>query len=319
MSALMPPARCTADLPVDLTPDYLVSELKLDGSRYVLYIGAGSDPYGRQPDNTLLSRYVSKIDAKHVDRTLNVPQITGHDYGDMAGTILDGEMFLTDFPTTTSVMGSGPAVAVEKQMAGGWLNYWVWDVMQFRGVDVRGRSLEDRRRILEAVVQRLDNPRIKLMPQWRGDHDAIFRDVVAKGGEGIIVKDTRMSYGIGWAKMKKSYEVSCFVSAFKPGNGKYAGGVGALAISVYDREGNAVEVGFASGFDDATRGALTEADFGRVVDVYAQEIGRTGRLRHPTFFRWRDEMHETDCTFDKLRDDLAKATGLKAKRWRGGG
>jgi len=313
------PARCTAELPADLSAPHFVSELKLDGSRYVLYIGPGTDPMGRRKDTTLLSRHISKIDNKPVDRTDNVPQIVGPDYGDLAGTILDGEMFLRDFPTTQSVMGSGPTVAIDKQKAGGWLNFWVWDCPVFRGEDIRGRSLADRRKVLEAVVARMGNPFVKLMPQWRGDHDAIFREIVEGGGEGIIVKDTRMAYGIGWAKMKKSYEVSCFISGFKPGNGKYAGGVGALALSVYSGLGDAIEVGFASGFDDGVRGSLTERDIGRVVDVYAQEISRDGRLRHPTFYRFRDDMEETDCTFDKLRDDLDKAAKAKRKRWGGGG
>lgn len=312
---LIIPARCTGDLPEDLDQAHLVSQPKLDGSRYVLYLGC--DPYERRDGNALLSRRVSTIDGKHVDRTPNLPHITGEAYPDLQGTVLDGEAFLTDFPSTQSVMGSSPALAVSKQESNGWLTYYAFDCPVYRGKDIRGLPLEQRRKVLEAVVAKMGNGHVRAVPQWTGDATCHFHRVVEAGGEGVIVKDLRMGYGVGWSKYKKSYEVSCFISGFKPGNGKYAGGIGALALSVYEDDGTPREVGFASGFDDATRAlvsAAPKAFMGRVVDIHAQELSKDGRLRHPTFMRFRIDLDETDCTLTKLRDDLARKA--KSHRWK---
>lgn len=318
---LILPPRCVADLPDDLEQPHLVSEVKLDGSRYMLYLGKGVDPYERQKLNALLSRQVSKVDNKHVDKTANIPHITALHYPGLEGTVLDGECFLNDFATTMSIMGSGPAVAVEKQEQSGWLTYRAFDIPTYRGKDIRGLPLSERRKVLEHVVKQMNAEGaddVQVIEQWTDDHERHFQEVVSAGGEGLIIKDLRAGYGVSWSKKKKSYEVSCFISGFKPGKGKYAAGVGAIAVSVYDEEGNAIEVGFASGFSDVIRAKMTaepKAYMHKVVDLYAHELSKDLRLRHPTYFRFRDDLDETDCTMMKLRADLSK--GVKSKRWRG--
>lgn len=322
MSELCLPSRCTANLPDDLDQEHLIAELKLDGSRYVMYLGAGADPYERQPIHALLSRQISKVDGKHVDRTLNIPHILSSRNAGLDGTVLDGECFHTDCSTTTSIMGSGPAVAVEKQKRLGWVTFWAWDVMKFRGIDVRGRPLSERRKILEEIVARFDNEFVRAVPQVPGhEAEALFNRVTAAGKEGLVIKDLRLGYGIGWAKMKKSYEISGFISGFKPGkaNGKYKGTVGSIAFSVYGDDGKPVEIGFASGMDDPLRfdmGANPDKYLGRVVDVYAQEMTKDGRCRHATFWRFRDDLNDTDATMAKVKADLAAQA--KSKRKRGG-
>jgi ATP-dependent DNA ligase len=315
---LIIPSRCTAKLMDDLERPHLVAEPKMDGSRYVLYIGGC--PYGRRTSNTLLSRRVSTVDLKHVDRTLNVPHITGTCYEDLFGTVLDGEIQSVDFLSTNSIMNSSPNLAVEKQKEIGPVNYFVFDITHFRGKDIRNLPLEKRRKVLSEVVKRIGNPSVKLMPQVSSeeyDLSVYFNTLVNDGGEGIIVKDLRQAYGVGWAKMKKSYDVSCFISGFKQGSGKYSEGVGSIALSVY-HEGEPVEIGFASGFTDDIRADMGENPgkyLRRVVDIFTQEIqdskrskdNKVGRLRHPTFFRFRDDLNAEDCTSEKLWSDLKAA------------
>jgi ATP-dependent DNA ligase len=320
---LIHPSRCTSSLPDDLSKPYLIAEEKLDGSRYVLYIGG--DPYNRRHGNTLLSKRPSSSDGKLVDRTENVPHITGIQYDGLEDTILDGEIMASDFLGTNSVMNSSPALAVSKQGSTGKLRYNVFDVLVFRGKDVRGLALEQRRKILVEVIKRMGNEFVTAIPQFTGDIQAYFNEIVARGGEGVIVKDIRNGYGVGWCKMKKAYDISCIISGWKPGNGKYASSIGSIALSVL-HDGKLVEIGFASGFDDSLRNEMAK-DFkkfeGRVVDVFAQEIqdskrsggNPVGRLRHPTFHRLRDDMNSSDCTSEKLWTDF-KATKTKNNRWR---
>src|SRR3990172_4134062 len=223
---LIPPSRCTSTLPNDLEKSYLIAEPKLDGSRYVLYLGQGCDPYERQRGNTLLSRRVSTVDHKHVDRTLNIPHIT--------------------------------------------------------------TNLQD-----------------------------YFTQIVQGGGEGIIVKDTRLGYGTGWSKYKRSADVSCIITGFKPGNGKYSGGVGSIALSVYQDE-KLLEIGFASGFKDDIRTDISKNPkkyIGKVVDVFAQEISKDNRLRHPTWHRFRDDIESNTCTLEKVKEDLVKHVKGNRKKY----
>jgi bifunctional non-homologous end joining protein LigD len=318
------PSRCTAKLPEDLDKPHFVAEEKFDGSRYVLYIGG--DPYERSAPNALLSRRVSVVDSKHVDRTKNVPHITDRSYAGLEGTVLDGEIQSVDFLSTNSIMNSAPSMAVSKQSTIGNVIYHVFDVMSFRGKDVSNLPLSDRRKILVEVVKRMANPHVRVIEQVTGDLTAFFNRIVAKGGEGIIVKDLRQAYGVGWSKFKKSYDVSCVISGWHEGTGKYSGTIGSLLLSVF-HDGKLVEIGRASGFDDALRAEMAK-DFskfkGRVVDIFAQEIqdskrsadNAVGRLRHPTFFRLRDDLNAEDCTSEKLWADM-KAAKTRNSRFKG--
>jgi ATP-dependent DNA ligase len=307
------PSRCTAKLPEDFSKAHLVAEEKLDGSRYVLYLGGC--PYERRAGHTLLSRRGSVSDGKLVDRTENVPHITKVDYAGLDGTVLDGEIMSSDFLGTNSIMNSSPLEAIRKQKEMGNLKYYVFDVMFFRGKDVRTMPLEKRRKILEEVVRRMDNEFIQAIPQFSENIEERFKEIVNNGGEGLIIKDSRLAYGQGWSKMKKSYDVSCVISGWKEGTGKYKGMIGSIALSVF-KDGKLVEIGFASGFDDALRIDMSK-NFskyeGKVVDVFAQEIQKidaknpSGRLRHPTFHRFRDDVNAEDCTSEKLWTDIKSA------------
>lgn len=309
------PSRCTAELPQDLNKEHLICQPKLDGSRYVFYIG--SDPYGRHDGNTLLSRRISVVDNKHVDRTFNLPHITGLSYAGLDGTVLDGEVMAKDFLGTNSVMNSSPRLAVQKQKESGFLDYFVFDVMFFKGIDVRGRSLLERKKILEVVIKRMNNENVKAIPVIKGDIVQAFVDITSAGGEGLIIKDLRMGYGIGWSKLKRCSDISCIITGFKPGNGKYKDSVGSIAVSVYN-EGRLVEIGFASGFSDSIRSDMTKNPdryLNRVVDIFAHEISKSNRLRHPTFARLRDDVNATDCTLSKVKDDMRN--NVKKGRFKG--
>ena len=310
---LYAPSRCTAKLPDDFNKSYYVAEEKIDGSRYVLYFAC--DPYDRRPDqNTLLSRRPSSVDGKLVDKSLNVPHITDRDYG-LDGTVIDGEIQADDFTMTNAIMNSSPFVAAKKQKESGLVKFRAFDIMAFRGKDIRHLSLAERRKILKNVVDRMDNPHVVMVEQITEGIEEFFTHIVSKGGEGIVLKDLRQAYGVGWAKMKKSYDVTCFISGFKDGNGKYEGGVGSIAISVFKHkydvivgDEESIEVGFASGFDDAIRADMAKNPkkyIGRAVDVFAQEISKDNRLRHPTFHRFRDDVNQIECTMDKLKKDIA--------------
>lgn len=319
------PSRCTADLPEDLTKEYLIAETKMDGSRYVMYIGCSPHQDGK---NALLSRRPSATDGRFVEKTDNCPHIFEMPSNDLVGTILDGEIQAENFLETNSIMNSSPKLALSKQTASGFVKYYVFDIMFYCGTDVRQRPLTERRKILEYVVACMENSCVVPIEQFKSqdvDFTELFNRLTSEGGEGLIIKDVRRAYGLGWSKMKKSYDISCVVSGFKAGSGKYKSGVGSIALSVYDEDGVLTEIGFASGFDDKIRadmGKNPEKYLNKVVDVFAQEIqdskkskSKVGRLRHPTFHRFRDDMNKEDCTAEKMWNDFKKVKSERAKKF----
>lgn len=325
MDTIYDPARCKAKLPNNLDDPNLIAEPKLDGSRYVLYIGElGMENYHR-----FLSRRKSVKDGLYVNKAENVPHITGVPYPELHDTVLDGEILLAGhaFYTLNGIMNSLPEEANRKQRELGLLDYWAFDILQFMGTDVRHQPFYVRRNLLANAVHATFNKNVHLIEQFHTDFEARFMEEVEKGGEGLVIKELDKPYGKGWAKMKKSYDVSCIVMGFKPGTGKYEEQMGALRLGVYRdntvqalAEGRPVlvEVGFASGMDDNLRQHITEHPnlyMYKVVDVYAQSLTEAIRLRHPTFYRFRDDVDPKTITSNKLREDFA-TNKTKGKRQR---
>lgn len=324
---LYPPSRCTDSLPPDLELDFLVGEEKLDGGRYMLYLDC--DPYNRcRGGHTVLSRHPSATDGNLVDKTDRVPHISGVDYPGLEGTVLDGEMMregATCLGDTSGILNSDADEAVRRQESEGMIEFHTFDILAHQGKYVGSLPLEDRRVLLEKVVTQMGNPHVMVTeqrPATAHDLNDYFYEVVSRGGEGLVIKDKRMSYGVGWSKMKKAYDVSLIVTGFKPGKGKYANQFGALALSVWHK-GKMVEVAYASGMDDALRTEINDNRpiyMGTVVDVFTQELtapsaaAPCGRLRHATFFRLRDDVVPDTVTYDKLVADLANINKVRPIR-----
>jgi ATP-dependent DNA ligase len=215
----------------------------------------------------------SKVTRRYGDRSAGLPQIARF-YPGLDGTVLDGELFNGHF--------------------------YAFDIPFHKGADLRQRPLRERRLALAAALHEMCNPLVIPVPTWASGIEAMFTHVTSHGGEGLVVKDLEAPYGERWAKMKKSYTVSCVVTALNPG----AAG-GSFTLSVYDR-GALVEVGRAIGGN--------ESFLGRVVDAFAQEVTAHGRLRHASFHRFRDDVEPEACTLDKLRADLKGAARTNRRR-----
>lgn len=324
---LYEPAKARAKLPKDLEAENLIAEEKFDGSRYLLYIG--HDPYDEEWfGNTLLSRRKSVKKSRlgmYVDKTGNVPHITEHKFKGLEGTVLDGEVTIPGQPfyTLNGIMNSLPAEAIRKQMTAGKVVFHVFDILQFRRQDLTGMPLHDRQDLLGMFFGRMSSAMSKWIRHVTARSECFqeyFDFIVRAGGEGLIIKDLEAVYGKGWSKMKKAHDTTCVVMGYKRGTGKYVGMMGALQLGVYF-EGELIEVGFASGMDDALRQEISDnldKYRGMVVDVYAQELtpgDPVGRLRHPTFRRFRDDVERETVTLAKLQEDfkLEKAKGERKR------
>jgi ATP-dependent DNA ligase len=303
-SGLIVPPRCTGDKTKE-TKNH-VAELKLDGERFLLYIGF--DPYSRNAlPNTILSRHKSTADQAFTDRSGNVPHITENLYPSLKGTVLDGEIFLKNFETTASIMSSTEAEALDKQTSQK-LVYYVFDIPVYKGEDIRSKPLSERKKILSEVIKEMNNPHVKPITEYRSDFEKAFKEITTKGGEGLIIKDLRSGYGQEWAKLKKSFDISCIVTGYRMGKDKDY--IGSFEVSVYKGK-DLIDIGFVSGY------ACLEKDvdkyMGKVVDVFAHEFTKQQKLRMPTFHRFRNDLNPEDCTLEKLKEDFTKIKSSREK------
>lgn len=127
----------------------------------------------------------------------------------------------------------------------------------------------------------------------------INTDAVARGYEGIMIKDPEARYetrrSVAWLKQKPFIEVSLTVVGFEEGTGKNAGKLGALIVEGVD-DGKMIRTNVGSGLTDALRETIWSNQaqvMGSVVEVRAdaatqnQDSGGEWSLRFPRFKGFR--------------------------------
>ena len=184
-------------------PNYWAEE-KVDGARYLMFIG--------ETGNRFTSRQKSRKTGLPVEKTENVPHLANASLPCLAGTILDGEMQHDDFSQTVSVMGSKPDRAISLQEKIGFIHYYAFDILEYKGESVRNRPYRERRKLLEQVEREifglLGIEHFQITKVVKSDKKQFYETIVAKGGEGVILKHIDGLYedgtrSGGWVKVKK--------------------------------------------------------------------------------------------------------------------
>jgi DNA ligase-1 len=136
----------------------------------------------------------------------------------------------------------GGGVGVERGTVGGErsvrLSVFLFDVLHLDGADLIDLADDERRGALARVV-----PAEMLMPRLvTGDADeadAFFRDAVARGHEGVVVKSLTTPYaagrrGAGWIKVKPRHTLDLVVLAVEWGHGRRKGWLSNLHLGARD-------------------------------------------------------------------------------------
>lgn len=175
--------------------------------------------------------------------------------------------------------------------------FHVFDVLemrQWRGQDV-SPALHARKRKLEALCQPLDEdgPVRQIPWAWvetEADARRVAADVIAAGGEGVILKHANATYRPGrstnWLRIKKSQTWDCRILDLigRQENEDQ------LATMIVDLDGQRVRV--SAGFSDRQRfDFMLQADSlrGMMAEIEAMERTERGHLREARFVRLRDE------------------------------
>lgn len=190
-----------------------VAEEKLDGDRRIGQF-VSHPTLGCQVRFT--GRRTSVVDGLLVEKTSNVPHLSGECFPtgipthaisrDMVGTVLDGEFIMEGGRSkdVTSIMGSLPERAIQLQTERGWIKWAVFDCLFYKGLDVRGHSLETRSIYLRQAMHEWGNRFAFIVPQISKNKEQ-FKDMMLEAGkEGIILKSLSSTYQSEklWVKVK---------------------------------------------------------------------------------------------------------------------
>ncbi|WP_127581000.1 ATP-dependent DNA ligase [Paenibacillus koleovorans] len=164
-------------------PDYIF-EPKIDGHRLILSRQGG--------DTRLYTRH-------HNDCTMKYPELF-----DLAedNIVLDGEVACVDRLTGAidfeSVMERFSARKAEKVLRPSATlpaNYIVFDVLRYKGQDLRGWPLMRRKQLLSSID--FSNPRISVVPYIEREGKRLFAEMVDRQLEGMVAKRKESAYVTG--------------------------------------------------------------------------------------------------------------------------
>lgn len=149
-------------------PAYFIEE-KFDGTRALVYflsqmtVDDEGEFDGEVGFCRVFSRRISKKTNFYVENTDSLPHIREIDVSDLGGTILDGEMFIDGLPfkEVSSTLNCLWDKAVERQIEKGFVTFHAFDIIFYKGIDLRKLPLERRKEYLHLAVEEANSPYIK--------------------------------------------------------------------------------------------------------------------------------------------------------------
>jgi DNA ligase D-like protein (predicted ligase) len=225
----------TEKLPSD--PARWLYELKLDGYRAIAFKGDGKIHLRSRNDKDFATRYPEVV--KGLAKLPN-------------DTVIDGEVVAFDQEGRPSFnalqnFGSAPAPVV----------FYVFDLMMLAGKDVRGETLEKRRKLLATkVLPKLTEP-VRYAAALDANLPVLIESVKAQGLEGLVAKrrDSRYESGLrsgAWMKMRVSRGQEFVIGGYTHGTKTFD----AIIFGVYQGKRLVYVARTRNGFTPATRAAL---------------------------------------------------------------
>lgn len=169
-----------------------------------------------------------------------------------------------------------------------------WNAVRFMVFDLPAHpgTFAERVAAMRTLADRTAHPQLRMVEQTRLTSrtalDARLAQVVAAGGEGLMLHHAEARYGVGRSnallKLKPHDDAEARVLAHAPGKGKYTGMLGALVVAHHD--GRQFRIG--TGFTDAQRADPPPP--GSWVTYRYNGLTSTGLPRFARFLRVRDDM-----------------------------
>ena len=188
------------------------------------------------------------------DVTAKYPELATLPGGVHAGSaILDGELVVLDDvgrPRFELIQGHTRQAALV-----------VFDVLQVDGHDTVHLPYEDRRRLLDQLVEPGDNWFVSA--HQIGDGEALLAATFDQDLEGVMAKRLGSTYLPGkrspdWRKVKNRRRVEVVIGGFTAGDGNRTGSFGSLLVGRYDGAALRFAGGVGTGFNQRRLEAMTK-------------------------------------------------------------
>ena len=283
------------------------------------------------------------ISRNNKDITVAYPELHKlHEQTVALDAVVDGEIVAFDdgvpsFEKLQSRMHVRGAAEIQRLMKQVPVAYIAFDLLYLDGADLRNRPYDERRELLEQSL--VTTPQYQLSPQTVGEGKALFEVAREQALEGIVGKRLTSRYETGkrsksWLKVKTTFDADVVIAGWSVGEGRRTGGLGSLAMAVYDGPRLRYVGGVGTGFTDKTLTmvekhlrplATDDAPFTReemkgkpelrraqwvrpelVAVIEFRQLTAAGKLRAPSFKGLRDDKEPKECTFDALRQAAGK-------------
>jgi len=134
----------------------------------------------------------------------------------------------------------------------GTLKFYVFDILYFKGYDLRNLELLQRKKILKAILPKLKN--IIFSSHTIGQGLETFKAIEKLGGEGIIAKKASSKYyedkrSKDWLKIKTNKQQEMVIGGFTEPSGS-RNGLGALLLGFYEDDDFIYSGKVGTGFSD---------------------------------------------------------------------
>jgi bifunctional non-homologous end joining protein LigD len=192
-------------------------EVKWDGYRAVATVSGSEAVLTSRRGNDLTARFETV--AKEIAKAVKTPDC-----------VLDGEVCALDDTGRSSFS------AMQQGKAGTPLVYYAFDVLEVDGEPLVDLPLVERRKRLEALLDRR-NRTVRLSESF-DDGNALYQAATEQRLEGIMAKRLDSKYAVGrrtrdWIKVKTHGEQEFVIAGYTKGTGRRASSFGSLVLGVY--------------------------------------------------------------------------------------
>ena len=282
-------------------------ELKFDGYRALAIKGGGKVQLRSRNDNDFNARYPGIVKA-----LAPLPD----------DTVIDGEVVALDpegKPSFNLLQNHGSS--------GAPLHFFIFDLLVLKGKDVMGKSLTERRELLEKhIFPKMEEP-IRYSPMLEAGLKDLIQSVKAQGLEGLVAKRRDSKYEPGmrsgaWLKMRVNQGQELVIGGYTPSPKNFD----ALVIGYYEGSNLIYAARTRNGFTPASRAELfrkikpleiKECPFANLPEKKAGRWGagltaakmaeciwlKPQLVAQFEFVEWTEDSHLRHSRFMALRDD----------------